>query len=323
MNNEDIELYLGSLFASNNHRPFSCSVEGPVIKSGDTEIYRAECPSCPTPLAVKIIKGKTSSAEQQHNLLKRLGQSFGTGSSLRVPVTYGTVPGQNIHVMEWVGLPSLAKTLADWRTSFDAARMQVGMAGRWLRRLHNTREVGVTRLPVIDLCQQMDGFATTAPALTRQNSLFQCSCDDLRRTAAAIESIDMEETLQHGDFKPSNILCDTSQAVGIDIVAGVPGPAIRDISHFLNHLSYVFFLCPNPRLQRNLENLRRSFLTAYGMETGNIRDQSLIWLRLHYAVRDWAHSAARQNTPLRLRYVSAMFKRHVRPLLHQLQKQFG
>jgi hypothetical protein len=275
-------------------------------------VIRVDHPDFPFPIAVKRVREGGGSATQQFDALEKASKALGGNQRFRVPYPIAIDKKNAVLVMEWIDLPSLESRLQDWRTSTERALKLVADAGAWLRRLHQTRDLPSGPIESLRLMEGLLGSSRELPDLQRHRTLSRF-LNTLDRSAPAVSQVTIARTLQHGDYKPANVLSSPQNTIGIDLHAIHEGPVVGDLSHFLNHLDFTF-LTPlgMPRLVQR-ERFIASFLRGYAGSDLAIECAApwfpLTWLRLHAVTRFWISEARLGNPLLRGRYRCWCYRR--------------
>ena len=204
---------------------------GPVVRSRKSQIYFSDRSGYPTPVAVKLYLGEhgvppAEAAAAEFAALQRMHEVALGGHGLPAPRPYAHYPQLGVVISEWVPGQTLHALLA--RGSTGTMLRTVGAAGAWLGRL--ARATATERAPIspAEMLRQYEDMALgrserRALALLRQ-----------RAAAAAVEPVTWFPNF--GDFKPENLLVCEGRIYGVDAGEGLPGPAVIDAAHFLNHV---------------------------------------------------------------------------------------
>jgi Phosphotransferase enzyme family len=275
------------------------------ISSQNPRIFRIDHPGFSFPIAVKHVREKTGSAALQLEALKRVSRALGEDGRFRVPHPVGVDESSGALLMEWVDLPSLESRLKDWRTPADCALMFVADSGQWLRRLHDARHLPDGLVESERLLEALANALRDVPGLQGKGMLSRF-VDTLRRTAAPMSKVSVPRGLQHGDYKPANVLCGPRSTIGIDCHAIHEGLVIVDVGHFMNHLDFTLLTPQGLPFLPWRKRFASSFLRGYaGPEVAiesAVPPLPLAWSRLHAVTRFWISEARLGSSFLRSRY---------------------
>jgi hypothetical protein len=174
-----------------------------------------------------------------------------------------------------------------------------------LRRLHGARDLPDGLVESERLLQDLLDALRDLPALQGDSALSR-SLNTLRGTASRVRRVAVPRGLQHGDYKPANVLSGPGSTVGIDCQAIHEGLVVVDLGHFLNHLDFTFLTPRGLRFLPQRQRFVSAFLRGYAGPDVAIEHAvprlPLAWLRLHAVTRFWISEAHAAHSFLRSRY---------------------
>lgn len=285
---------------------------GAKVRKQKSAVFRADHPSFPFPVAVKHVHHGTGSPALQFEALKRVAEALANDKQFRVPRPLALDESTGVLLMEWIELPSLEQRLQHWRTTTRCALQHVANAGQWLRRLHDSRNCIDGFVESERLMENLFEALRGAPELQHHGTL--CTfLSTLRRLTPAVSKVPVPTGLQHGDYKPANVLTGPKSTVGIDCHALHDGLVISDLSQFLNHLHFTVLAPQGMRFLHLHERLDLAFLSGYA-DAGRAIERAvprlpLAWVRLHAVARFWITDAKSGLSSLRFSYRSWCYRR--------------
>jgi len=139
--------------------------------------------------------------------------------------------------IEWIDGVMMTASIASWRSGAVHAHGLMGQAGTWLRHFHRAHPLGNGSLDVAEKLRHLSEYDGSALA---QESVFAQGVAELRRSAAAAASINLERSWIHGDFKTDNLIVSGQRIVGIDVQSRYENTVAYDLAPFINHLELTF-----------------------------------------------------------------------------------
>jgi aminoglycoside phosphotransferase (APT) family kinase protein len=233
--------------------------------------------------------------------LRRLQQKFEQTEQFGTPAPVGHLSGPAVVVTEFVEGEPVSDRL---HCAFPAEReLMVGLAGQWLRRLHDCFEEGTCE---IDVPQKVEAVRGRWSAIGRLDRRVAEALECLQAKGRVVENMTFRRVWLHGDFKAANLLFDGRKMVGLDCSLRHANAPIFDIAPFLNHLvlDRARFRNYGPDDMVALENV---FLDSYySREKWNA--VAVSWTRLYFLLSYWCSSIERHRflRPIYHRYYSSL-----------------
>jgi serine/threonine protein kinase len=299
----------------------------PFHRSKYSRVFRVDHPKLPISLAVKCISPDANeSAATQYNALKKISATFGSAGKFRVPEALAVDDENGIVVMEWIDIPNIEASLKRWRAGLPNSLQIVADAGKWIHQLHSASNLQSGRLKSEQLAEGLSRETQNLATLYPRKAALTKFIHSLQETASAVSEIDLPRGLQHGDFKPANILSDLENTVAIDCHAIHEGPVVFDLAHFMNHLEFALLSPLGITALRRREQLTETFLRAYD-DAGIFATHAktcfaLTWLRLYAISNLWISETNQEPSFLRSEYHYWCY-RYVGNSLHQKILKFS
>lgn len=262
-------------------------LEGPVYSSAKSKLYRLRNRQDGPDWAVKYCWENTHEVAQEYEALCYLqarvkGHDFGFAAPVLVH------PSQGLLVVHWIPGERLERLIKKYSSVPERTSAYVVQSGRWLRQLHHFGESGDGTI----LSERLVGrLADDLSGLHRHvvmGRIANRSLGVLKSTAEAIGKVNMPTGLLHGDYKPENVLCHDGKVVGIDVALKFENVIVRDISHFLNHVSLNLLARYPWMYARYSRELEARFLEGYGWASVGVPDVALLWFRTYSALNQLA-----------------------------------
>ena len=233
-------------------------LEGPRHSSPNGVIYRGHGSGLAFPLAVKSCRSRED-AGLAHAALESLAQAAGASGA---PAPVGLYCEGRVLVMEWVEAPSLRAQVLDPRTPKAVFSDRLRQAAGWLRWLHSV-DAGPAGTVDVESKLQAGLSHLSKPDLRIDDRAIAAARDLLFDTAGSLAAHPTPQVLNHGDFKPENILVSDGRAVGVDIARRYRTCGDDDVVHFLNHLELLADLPKGFRHRARMPGYVGEFLAAY------------------------------------------------------------
>ncbi|HEX7369061.1 MAG TPA: aminoglycoside phosphotransferase family protein [Rhodanobacteraceae bacterium] len=273
----------------------ACHASGSWVQVGKADarqnstVSKARCMRCDYAVAVKASRTtpdvQVARAEllDEHQTLQRVASTFpqdGPYGTL-VPLGYMDTDTGGVMLTRWfpgVDLVSHARTLGA-----DAAEGIWRSAGAWLRQLHLGDPAARCTQP-LGTAEKVAHLLETCGAVLRSESRTRLACGVLERAGMYIDELPLPAARLHGDFKPTNMLCDGSRYIGLDIQMKSIGAVAYDLAPFLNHLWLDTRTLRSFGSGRSHHAAEAAFLEGYGC-AGEREMQALRWVQLYFALR--------------------------------------
>lgn len=281
-----------------NHR---CTVEGPIRTPAGSAIYRATCVGIPHSVLIKRPHDNDTSAGAQHEALCRAARRMRPLSGLRVPISYPYLVDDGFVMVEFIEAVDLQQFLHNPRSRSGSVISALERAGAWLAAYHREDQQHRAFISVDELLNNVRRKAASGTFGHPRRDPFTKYFDLLLETAGIAGCQPVTVALEHGDFKPHNLLVNGDEIVGIDIPDEGPMPVVHDLAHFLLHLDTVLLHPAAWRLLPCRSRLRAAFLRGYRRDSpaSTIDARSFAWaelqrvLDLYYGRRGMSKSWAR------------------------------
>jgi tRNA A-37 threonylcarbamoyl transferase component Bud32 len=220
-----------------------CIVKGPVYQRQNSHIFYAECDALPSAAAIKWClqtytpRPDSDSAVRQFEALRRVADAMQADPRYTVPRPYLLDRERALLAIEWIGGAPMTASMASWRCGADNAHDLMVQAGNWLRHFHQAHRLPDGPLDVEDKLRSASEYDDCALA---RDQVFAQGLADLRRSAAAAASVNLERSWIHGDFKTDNLIISGQRIVGIDVQIRHENTVVYDVAPFLNDLELSF-----------------------------------------------------------------------------------
>jgi len=262
----------------------NCKVEGPLVRGGSSAIYRATCPGFGHPLLIKRPDETGTTAIGEYRALCLARDRLSNSPGLLVPNAYPYLLEDGFLMIEWINGCSLGLLIRKIGTMPGTLAAKIEQTGRWLKAFHSG---GDQRLGHLEPDRMLDNLRSVL-GVTEHRTIgwhLKSLIDLLHRSAPKLVAVPIPIALQHGDFKPDNILIDGDHVVGIDIGAAYTSPIVEDISHFFFHLDMHLLQPPAWHLLPWRRRLRLAFMHGYGLDRSPSLDAVLAWAELQRTLR--------------------------------------
>lgn len=300
-----------------------CVVRGPVYERANSRVFHAECAALPSPAAIKwclqprtlLIDGESASC--QFEALRRVSEVMQADEHYTVPRAYLLDRDHGLLAIEWIGGITMTAALCSWRCSGVDAHGLMVKAGNWLRRFHRAHPLDDGALDIPDRLRNMfeyDGFALA------HVRVFAEAMAELRRSAAAAASVNLERSWIHGDFKTDNLIISAQRIVGIDMQIRNENAVVYDMAPFLNHLELALYHPRTWRLAPVRRRLIAAFIDTYTEGESERLLLPLTWVRLYMMLSAWNTSQFRKLPRLRAAVSDRSFRHTAARLIAQLRQ---
>lgn len=267
---------------SGDYRDVIVSAEGPIIKTQNSILVRANCSEFPQPILIKKCIGGTLSAADQFEALKRL-QTLFADTPATVPTPHALLPEDNIVVMDYVDAKSVDAVVRNKSSRDSDIRHSVKGAGEWLGLFHNRSQMGDERVGVEQLLTNIEAMYANQSAASDYGlkSRVGAAIQLLNGRSPAVADAETAYAYSVADFKPGNILVSADTAYGIDVSIRHFRPVVVDVAHFLNNLTLDVLASRQVTRLIKLNDYEKCFESAYAVHGLVYTPEALAWTRLY------------------------------------------
>ncbi len=272
-----------------------CGVDGCWLRMAkpttrqNSSIHRLRCAQCGVQIVAKVSQGRDSSASdcaalrEEYETLRILQPAFAGCARYGTLEPLGFFVAGNSGVM--VTRLFAGEELDRRARQLDAADLgeTFRSAGVWLRKLHAAGGDGELK-SALNVSQRIDYLRVTYASAINADRAPRAAAELLGRVGRDVDTFVAQSVRLHGDFKPSNMLCNAARHVGLDIQWKSTGAAIFDLAPFVNHLWLANLGGIGSRARRRHELAEAAFLAGFG-DVGDMR--ALRWVQLYFALCYW------------------------------------
>ena len=224
---------------------------GPVLKSRECDLYRAESPETGRSIAIKIYHANVNPAapQQQFEALSLKQHPMAAPTAIyRVPRAYSFDSKTKTLLMDWAEGDNLFHRL--WRgLRTKSINQDIFLAGAWLRTFHQASPLKVQKTDYSYYQKadekRTDHYDDTSALLGDSHSLFDESMAVLKKWVQEQPENFATHAILHGDFTPYNLLIDGKTVTGIDMWGATYQLIYVDLARMTVYLTiaYPLFFC--------------------------------------------------------------------------------
>lgn len=256
--------------------PENWIVKGPVRKTATSQIFRATSDRRSGAVAVKT--AEADSVAEQFQALNIASRALATTPGATSPRPIAALKSEGILLMEWVE----GRNFDHFTNRILVGRQQLQDLGRgigqMLRAIHKFEPSGSTPLPVDRICSEHRDNMSILDQAWRTR--LEPAITTLEALAESVGTIHITQARIHGDFKPSNIIIESSRLVCIDGQFRYVGPILYDLAQFVSHCALSLYIPRHPQGHRPSEVVRDALLASYDQEMSSSTVLALNWLCL-------------------------------------------
>jgi len=273
--------------------PDTWRLEGPVIRSRQCDIFRAQSPDFPSKVAIKKYHStELRAVEIQYQALVSYRSLSGDQNGVfTVPQPYGYLPQHGLVLMEWVDAPTLWRRLWGTLGRPTARRALLRRTGAWLRRFHEHGGVETGEISTAHYRQKIVTILAKSNAAKKkleEDPIFKSALNLLLRHEGLLKHKSFACAPLHGDFTPSNVLLSaTGRVTGIDIWARRQGPVAEDIARMIIYLCVIFPFSGGGRMET------QALLEGYGKDMVDAGSDCFNYILLYQYFQRWIRLADR------------------------------
>ena len=274
-------------------------------------------------LIVKIIKDPhpfnsiESQAKLEFEALKNL-YSINIGDDFHLcPKVYPIMIDRGAVVMEYIEGPSLTEYLLDFKMTVRQKILTLEKAGKWITTVHDhfsSSEGVIPHEKIMNDIRIVIGHKKSDHNKEKAFGILN-DCQKL------LDSISINITRLHGDFKTDNLIVSGNNLVGIDTRLAHTGISFRDIAYFINQLDLLFYQ-PKGLCLRWFLGSRCHTAFLKGVRDIWLPEQyfALLWMRLASILMVWADLNSTLRKGPRQHYLNVVYKHLTNQLSRQLMR---
>lgn len=228
---------------------------------------------------VKLLDVSSEAAQaffkREVDALRVLGDVSNDGRTALSPKLYIADARTGVIVMDWLDGNSLKHQLR--RNMFllrDSGELLAG-AGVWLRRYHMTYGIEIKPAPAMQMLSDLEERLAGLPSHAREelygDERFLKALAHVRDHALALDGKDVEWSLHHQDFTPSNLIFDphTMRMGGVDFgYSTLSQPVAIDLARFSLRAADVttFYYLQTAKVAATFESVRRGYNNSWSAD---------------------------------------------------------
>jgi serine/threonine protein kinase len=263
------------------------AVSGPLQQRANSRLYRIDNSHLPFSLAAKfcLLPGRAqadaATAVEQFNALEQVNQRL-CHPVFNVIQPVLTKPELGLLLMEWIEAPSLTSY---FRCSISRQQQLNGLksAGNWLAHFHQSGPLASGNFD----WQHKQKEARQLQSQALANAIFHRAANLLVKTSTHLQTVTVQRSWLHGDFKTDNILIQPQRVVGIDIALRNLNAIEYDIAQFLNQLALLWHAPQRGWHILPAKEFSETFLKAYQSIQPQVNPFLIAWLRLFLVLSLW------------------------------------
>jgi hypothetical protein len=255
----------------------------------NSSIHRLQCAQCSAQIVAKASRGQPHPSDsyagisEEYETLRTLQPAFAGCAR------YGTLEPLGFLAVADYGV-MITRLFPGEKLEHHARKLNAGgvcetfrSAGVWLRKLHGAGgDCGFRH--GLEVEKRIAYLEATYGSACDTDRKLRAACELLARVGRDIDTLAADGVRIHGDFKPSNMLCNATRYVGLDIQRKTMSAAVYDLAPFVDHLWLANLGGIGARARRRHELAETAFLAGFG-GTGDMR--ALRWAQLYFALCYW------------------------------------
>ena len=255
----------------------------------NSSIHRLQCAQCGAQIVAKASRGRVTDSDgcaevrEEYETLCALQPVFAGCARYGTLKPLGFLAVANHGVMITGLFPG--EELDRHARKLNATGVYVAFqsAGVWLHKLHGAgggRDVGQG----LEVGKRIDYLEATYGSAFAADRKLRSACELFARVGRDVDTLATDGVRIHGDFKPSNMLCNATRYVGLDIQRATTGAAVYDLAPFVNHLWLANLGGIGVRARRRHELAETAFLAGFG---NAVDMRALRWAQLYFSLCYW------------------------------------
>lgn len=255
----------------------------------NSSIHRLQCAQCGAQIVAKASRGRTPDSDdcaevrEEYETLRALQPAFAGCARYGTLEPLGFLAVANHGVMITGLFPGEELEHHARKLNATGVYATFRSAGVWLRKLHGADGDCEVRQG-LEAGRRIDYLEATYGSAFAADRKLRAACELFARVGRDADSLSADGVRMHGDFKPSNMLCNATRYVGLDIQRKTTSAAVYDLAPFVDHLWLANLGGIGARARRRHELAETAFLAGFG-GTGDMR--ALRWAQLYFALCYW------------------------------------
>lgn len=252
-------------------------------------IYRLRCSQCSAQIVAKASRGQARHSDsyagirEEYETLRTLQPAFAGCAR------YGTLEPLGFLAVADYGV-MITRLFPGEKLEHHARKLNATgvcetfrSAGVWLRKLHGAGgDCGFRH--GLEVGKRIGYLEATYGSTFGADRKLRAAYELLARVGRDTDKLAADGVRIHGDFKPSNMLCNATRYVGLDIQWKTTSAAVYDLAPFVDHLWLANLGGIGARARRRHELAETAFLAGFG-GAGDMR--ALRWAQLYFALCYW------------------------------------
>jgi hypothetical protein len=255
----------------------------------NSSIHRLQCAQCGAQIVAKASRGRAPDSDdcaevrEEYETLCALQPVFAGCARYGTLEPLGFLEVANHGVMITGLFPGEELDRHARKLNATGVYATFRSAGVWLRKLHGAGG-GCHVRQGLEVGKRIDYLEATYGSAFAADRKLRSACELFARVGRDADTLAIDGVRIHGDFKPSNMLCNATRYVGLDIQRTTTGAAVYDLAPFVNHLWLANLGGIGARARRRHELAETAFLAGFG---DAVDMRALRWAQLYFSLCYW------------------------------------